>query len=52
MRLWSTVRSGVGIVGVVSVVLGTIVAMFQAYTFGQALAILLLGGPLAALCAS
>ena len=42
----------VGIVGVVLVIIGTIVAMVQAVTFGQALAILLIGGPLAALFAS
>ncbi len=52
LRLWSTVLIGVGIVGVVFVIIGTITAMFQAYTFGQALAILLIGGPLAALFAS
>jgi hypothetical protein len=52
LRLWSTVLIGVGIVGVVFVVIGTIVAMFEAVTFGQALAILLIGSPLAALFAS
>jgi hypothetical protein len=41
----------VGIVGVVLVVIGTIVAMVEAVTFGQALAVLLIGGPLAALFA-
>ena len=49
LRLWATVLIIVGIVGVVLVIIGTIVAMVQAVTFGQALAILLIGGPLAAL---
>ena len=52
LRLWSTVLIVVGVVGVVFVVIGTIVAMVEAVTFGQALAILLIGGPLAALFAS
>ena len=52
LRLWATVLIIVGIVGVVLVIIGTIVAMVQAVTFGQALAILLIGGPLAALFAS
>ncbi len=52
LRLWSTVLIAVGIIGVVFVVIGTILAMFEAVTFGQALAILLIGGPLAALFAS
>jgi hypothetical protein len=52
LRLWSTVLIVVGVVGVVFVVIGTILAMVQAATFGQALAILLIGGPLAALFAS
>jgi len=52
LRLWSTVLIIVGIVGVVLVIIGTIVAMVQAVTFGQALAILLIGGPLAILFAS
>ncbi len=52
LRLWSTDLIAVGIIGVVFVVIGTILAMFEAVTFGQALAILLIGGPLAALFAS
>lgn len=52
LRLWSTVLIVVGVVGVVLVVIGVIVAMVQAVTFGQALAVLLIGGPLAALFAS
>jgi uncharacterized sodium:solute symporter family permease YidK len=52
LRLWSTVLIIVGIVGLVFVVIGTIAAMVQAVTFGQALVILLIGGPLAALFAS
>jgi uncharacterized sodium:solute symporter family permease YidK len=52
LRLWSTVLIVVGVVSVVFVVIGTIVAMIQAVTFGQALAILLIGAPLAALFAS
>ena len=51
LRLWSTVLIVVGIVGVVLVVIGTIVAMVESVTFGQALAVLLIGGPLAALFA-
>lgn len=51
LRLWSTVLIVVGIVGVVLVVVEAIIAMLQAVTFGQALAILLIGGPLAALFA-
>jgi uncharacterized sodium:solute symporter family permease YidK len=52
LRLWATVLIIVGVVGVVFVVIGTIVAMIQAVTFAQGLAILLIGGPLAALFAS
>jgi uncharacterized sodium:solute symporter family permease YidK len=52
LRLWSTVLIMVGIVGVIFVVIGTIFAMIEAVTFGQAIAILLIGGPLAALFAS
>jgi hypothetical protein len=52
LRLWSTVLIVVGVVGVVFVVIGTVVAMVQATTFAQGLAILLIGGPLAALFAS
>lgn len=52
LRLWSTVLMIVGVVGVVFVVIGTIVAIVEAVTVGQALAILLIGGPLAALFAS
>jgi hypothetical protein len=52
LRLWSTVLIVVGVVGVVLVVIGMILAMIQARTFGQALAILLIAAPLAALFAS
>ena len=52
LRVWSTVLIIVGVVGVVLVVIGTIVAMVEAVTFGQALVVLLIGGPLAALFAS
>jgi hypothetical protein len=52
LRLWSTVLIVVGVIGVVLVIIGIIVAMIEAVTFGQALAILLIGGPLAALFAS
>jgi uncharacterized sodium:solute symporter family permease YidK len=52
LRLWSTVLIIVGIVGVVLVIIGTIAAMVQAVTFGQAIVILLIGGPLATLFAS
>ena len=50
--IWSTVLIIVGVVGVVFVVIGTIVAIVEAVTVGQALAILLIGGPLTALFAS
>ena len=52
LRLWSTVLIVVGVVGVVLVVIGMILAMIQATTFGQALVILLIATPLAALFAS
>lgn len=52
LRLWSTVLIVVGPVGVVLVAIGVIVAVVEAVTFGQALAVLLIGGPLAALFAS
>ena len=52
LRLWSTVLIIVGVVGVVLVVIGMILAMIQARTFGQALVILLIAAPLAALFAS
>jgi hypothetical protein len=52
LRLWATVLIIVGVVGVMFVGIGTIVAMIQAVTFAQGLAILLIGGPLAALFAS
>ena len=48
----ATVLVMVGGAGVIFVVIGTIFAMIEAVTFGQALAILLIGGPLAALFAS
>jgi hypothetical protein len=51
LRLWSTVLVIVGVIGVV-LVIGTIVAMIEAVTFGQTLAVLLIGGHLAALFAS
>ncbi|MDN5697825.1 MAG: hypothetical protein L0G70_07600 [Rubrobacter sp.] len=52
LRLWSTILIVVGVIGVVFVIIGTIVAIVEAVTFGQALATLLIGGPLAALFAS
>ena len=52
LRFWCTVQIGVGVVGVVFVFVGTKVAMFEAVTFGRTIAILLIGGPLAALFAS
>jgi len=51
LRPWSTVVI-VGVGGVIFVITGTIFAMIEALAFGQALAILLIGGPLAALFAS
>jgi hypothetical protein len=52
LRLWSTVLSIVGVMGVIFVIIGTIVAMIEGVTFGQAIGILLIGAPLAALFAS
>lgn len=52
LRLWSTVLIIVGVAGVILVGIGVIFAMIGAATFWQALAILLIGGPLAALFAS
>lgn len=52
LRLWSTVLIIVGVAGVILVGIGVVFAMIGAATFGQAIAILLIGGPLAALFAS
>jgi len=52
LRLWSTVLIVVGVAGVIFVVIGIIFAMIETVTFVQAIAILLIGGPLAALFAS
>jgi hypothetical protein len=52
LKLWSTVLVVVGVGGVIFVIIGIIFAVIGAGTFGQALAILLIGGPLAALFAS
>jgi uncharacterized sodium:solute symporter family permease YidK len=52
LRVWSTVLIIIGVVGVIFVLIGTTFAMIEAVTFGQAIAILLIGGPLAALFAS
>jgi hypothetical protein len=52
LKLWSTVLVIVGVAGVIFVGIGTIFAMIESTTFGQAIAILLIGGPLAILFAS
>ena len=52
LKLWSTVLVVVGVGGVIFVVIGMIFAIIGAATFWQTLAILLIGGPLAALFAS
>ena len=52
LRLWSTVLYAVGIAGVVFVAIGVILASIGADSLWQLLAILLIGGPLAALFAS
>ena len=52
LRLWSTVLVVIGVAGVIFVVIGIIFAMIAADTFGQAIAILLIGAPLAVLFAS
>jgi hypothetical protein len=52
LRLWSTVLIIVGVTGVIFVVIGVVFAMIGAPTFWRAIAILLIGGPLAALFAS
>ena len=51
LRLWATVLVIVGIVGLVSVAIGTIMAVIQAVSIAQGLAILLFGAPLAVLFA-
>jgi len=52
LRLWSTVLYAVGLAGVIFVAIGVILASIGADSFWQLLAILLIGGPLAALFAS
>jgi ABC-type siderophore export system fused ATPase/permease subunit len=52
LRLWSRVLMFIGILGVIFVVIGVIFAVLGAASFWQVLAILLIGGPLAALFAS
>ena len=52
LRLWATVLVVIGVGGVIFVGIGVIFAMIEAVTFGQAIAILLIGGPLAVLFAS
>jgi len=52
LRLWSRVLKFIGILGVIFVVIGVIFAVLGATSFWQVLAILLIGGPLAALFAS
>jgi uncharacterized sodium:solute symporter family permease YidK len=52
LRLWSTVLNVIGVASVIFVVIGVIFAMIGADSFWQVLAILLIGGPLAALFAS
>jgi hypothetical protein len=52
LRLWSNVLNAVGIAGVIFVAIGVILASFGADSIWQLLAILLIGGPLAALFAS
>jgi hypothetical protein len=52
LRLWSTVLVVIGVAGVIFVVIGIIFAMIEAVSFGQAIAILLIGAPLALLFAS
>jgi hypothetical protein len=52
LRLWPTVLVFLGVLDVVSIVIGTIFAAFAAPTFSQVVAFLLIGGPLAVLFAS
>jgi hypothetical protein len=52
LRLWATVLVITGGAGVIFVVIGVIFAMIEAPTFGQAVAFLLIGAPLAVLFAS
>src|SRR5215213_6088049 len=52
LRLWSTVLMFIGVLGVIFVVIGIMFAVIGANSFWQVLAILLFGGPLAALFAS
>jgi hypothetical protein len=51
LRLWATVLVIVGVVGLVSVAIGTIMAVVQSVSIVQGLAILLFGAPLAVLYA-
>jgi flagellar motor component MotA len=52
LRLWSNVLNAVGIAGVIFVSIGVILASIGADSLWQLLAILLIGGPIAALFAS
>ncbi len=52
LRLWATVLVVVGVGGVILVGIGVIFAMIEAPTFGQAVAFLLIGAPLAVFFAS
>ena len=52
LRLWSMVLRIIGILSVLSVVLGVIIAMFQAPSFADVLTILFIVGPLGALLAT
>jgi hypothetical protein len=52
LRLWATVLVITGGAGVIFVVIGVIFAMIEAPTFGQAVAFLLIGAPLAVVFAS
>ena len=52
LRLWSSVLMFIGILGVIFVIIGVIFGVLGAASFWQVLAILLIGGPLAALFAS
>jgi len=46
LRLWAMVLTIIGIVSVLSVVIGVIIAVFQAPSFADALVILFIVGPL------
>jgi ABC-type siderophore export system fused ATPase/permease subunit len=52
LRIWSMVLTIIGVVSVLFVVIGVIIAVFQASSFADALVILFIVGPFGALIAT